>query len=122
MVCYCVEICRGEFRRASLRKIHFENFLRSKHYNEPNVVTYMYTIILETPEAIKFEPWTPTTLMEHPQETIQTKSPEKEKEDGGAWQTVSKNKKHVEGDISQVCYCNKDLDSLITNNFKIKKN
>eukprot|EP00029_Vermamoeba_vermiformis_P002642 TRINITY_DN13019_c0_g1_i1.p1 TRINITY_DN13019_c0_g1~~TRINITY_DN13019_c0_g1_i1.p1 ORF type:complete len:561 (+),score=138.51 TRINITY_DN13019_c0_g1_i1:30-1712(+) len=59
----------------------------------------MYTIILETPEAHQFETWTPTFLMEHPQEEkIQAKSPEKEKEDGGAWQTVSKNKKHVEGD------------------------
>lgn len=82
----------------------------------------MYTIILETPEANKFEPWTPTILMEKPQEEkIQAKSPEKEKEDGGAWQTASKNRKRVEGDILQVYCGDKDLDLSITNNFNLKK-
>lgn len=83
-------------------KIHLEKFLRSNYNKQTECCKYMYTIILETPEANQFETWTPTILMEHPQEKTQTKSPEKEKEDGGAWQTVSKNKKHAEGDGLEV--------------------
>ena len=69
----------------------------------------MYTIILETPEANKFEPWTPTILMEHPHQQTHAKSHEKEKEDGGVWQSVSKHKKYADHDNAEDCYLIKTL-------------